>query len=198
MGKRLGGLEMDVLEAIQTRRSNGQVTDKPVPKELIEKILKAGTWAPCHFRTEPWKFFVMQGDSRRSLGQVLAEIAKKGMDDPTSESNQKKLEKILEKPFRAPVIITVAVEPDVSSEKAIILEEYGAVFSAIQNMLLAAHSLGLACIWRTGKPTYDPLMKEHFGLSEKGDVLGFLYIGYPKKEIPVVNRKPIAEVTTWL
>lgn len=189
---------MDVLEAIKTRRSYGLVSDKPVPKELIEKILEAGTWAPCHFRTEPWKFFVLQGDSRKALGQVLAEIAKNGMDDPTSESNQTKLEKTLEKPLRAPVIITVAVEPNITSEKVLVLEEYGAVFAAIQNMLLAAHSLDLACIWRTGKPTYDSLMKAHFGLSEKGEVLGFLYIGYPKKEIPSGKRKPIEDVTTWL
>jgi len=189
---------MDVFEAIKTRRSNGLVRKEPVPKELIEKILEAGTWAPSHFRTEPWKFFVLEGDSRMALGEVLVKIAEKTMDDPTSETNIKKREKILEKPFRAPVIITVAVEPNVQSEKVIIQEEYGAVYAAIQNMLLAAHALGLAGFWRTGKPTYDPLMKKLFGLSVKGEVLGFLYFGYPKKEMPPGNRKSINEVTTWL
>jgi len=189
---------MDVLEAIKTRRSNGLVSNDPVPKEVIEKILEAGTWAPSHFRTEPWKFYVLEGDSRMGLGEVLAEIAEKDMDDPTSETNKKKREKILEKPFRAPVIITVAVEPNVNAEKVILQEEYGAVYAAIQNMLLAAHALGLGGYWRTGKPTYDPLMKKLFGLSDKGEVLGFLYFGYPKKEMPAGKRKAINEVTTWL
>jgi nitroreductase len=189
---------LDVFEAIKTRRSNGLVRNEHVPKELIENILEAGTWAPSHFRTEPWKFFVLEGNSRMALGEVLVKIAEKTMDDPNSETNIKKREKILEKPFRAPVIITVAVEPNVKSEKVIVQEEYGAVYASIQNMLLAAHALGLGGFWRTGKPTYDPLMKKLFGLSDKGEVLGFLYFGYPKKEMPPGNRKAISEVTTWL
>lgn len=188
---------MDVLEGIRSRRSNGFVSDEPIPRKMIEQILEAGTWAPNHFRTEPWKFFVLTGDGRKGLGKVLVEIAKKKIDDPSSESNQKKLEKILEKPFRAPVIITVAVEPS-DNPKAMKIEEYGAVFASIQNMLLAAHSLGLGGFWRTGTPAYDPLMKDFFGLSENGEVLGFLYFGYPKRSLPDGKRKSFAEVTTWI
>lgn len=188
---------MDVLEAIKTRRSIGLVSDNPVSKELIEKILEAGTWAPSHYRTEPWKFFVLTGDSRLRLGEILAKIEEKNMDDPSSESNQKKLEKIHEKPFRAPLIIAVAVEPS-DNPKALVQEEYGAVYAAIQNMMLAAHGLGLGGFWRTGKPTYNPLMKDLFKLSEKGEILGFLYFGHPKREVPAGKRKDINEVTTWL
>lgn len=189
---------MDVFEAIKSRRSNGLVSDKPVPKETIDKILEAGTWAPSHFKTEPWKFYVLIGEGRLALGEVLAEIAKRDMEGPLNETNQKKLEKIGEKPLRAPVVVTVAVEPNVKSEKVIIQEEYGAVYAAIQNMLLAAHALGLGGYWRTGKPTYDPLMKELFGLSEKGEVLGFLYFGYPKREMSAGKRRPHEEVTKWI
>ncbi|WP_319005538.1 nitroreductase [Metabacillus litoralis] len=188
---------LDIFEVIKTRRSNGLVTDEAIPKEIIEQILEAGTWAPSHFRTEPWRFFVLRGEGRKKLGEVLVNIAQQKLDDPLSEGNQKKLEKIAEKPFRAPVIITVAVEPS-DNPKAISKEEYGAVYSSIQNMLLAAHSLGLAGFWRTGEPTYDPLMKEFFGLSDKGDVLGFLYFGYPKRSLPEGKRKPFSEVTTWI
>lgn len=188
---------MNVFDTIKSRRSNGLVLDKPVAKEIIEKVLEAGTWAPSHFKTEPWKFYVLTGEGRGVLGEVLVEIAKRKMDDPTSESNRKKLEKIYEKPFRAPVIIVAAVEPMIS-EKVIIQEEYGAVYAAIQNMLLAAHELGLGGFWRTGKPTYDSLMKELFGLSEKGEVLGFLYFGYPKREMTEGKRKPVGEVTKWI
>lgn len=98
---------------------------------------------------------------------MLLKIAKKN-----GETEEKKLEKIQAKPFRAPVIIAVAVEPS-ENPKTIKIEEYGATYACIQNMLLEAHSLGIAGFWRTGKPTYDPLMKEFFGLSENGEVLGF-------------------------
>ncbi|WLD94536.1 nitroreductase [Alkalihalobacillus sp. AL-G] len=183
---------MDVLEAIKTRRSIGLVRDEAVPESVIEQILEAGTWAPCHYRTEPWRFFILIGEGRKQLGNVLVKIAK-----INGETDPKKLEKIQEKPFRAPVVITVAVEPS-DNPKVIEIEEYGAVYACIQNMLLAAHNLGLAGFWRTGKPAYDPLMKEFFGLSAKGEVLGFLYFGYPKKDLPEGKRKSFESVTGWI
>jgi nitroreductase len=188
---------MDVLEAIKTRRSVGFVSDEPVSKDLLEQILEAGTWAPSHHRTEPWRFFVLTGDGRKPLGETLAKIAEKGMDDPSTDSNKKKLEKTLEKPFRAPAIIVAAVEPS-DNPKVIEEEEYGAVYASIQNMLLATHELGLGGFWRTGKPCYDPLMKELFGLSDKGEVLGFLYIGHPTRDVPAGKRKPVDDVTKWI
>jgi nitroreductase len=189
---------MDILEAIKSRRSMGLVKDDPVPEAVVNQILEAGNWAPSHFRTEPWRFFVLTGEGRRPLGKVLAEIAKENMDDPATETNQKKLEKTTEKPFRAPLVIAVAVEPTPDNPKVIDVEEYGAAFAAIQNMLLAAHGLGLGGFWRTGKPTYHPKMKELFGLSNKGEVLGFLYFGYPKREAPPGKRKDLDTCFKWL
>ncbi|MGD6801780.1 nitroreductase [Rossellomorea vietnamensis] len=189
---------MDIFEAIRTRRSMGLVKDEPVPEEVIHQLLEAGSWAPSHYRTEPWRFFVLTGEGRKPLGSVLAEIAKESMDDPSSETNQKKLEKTLVKPYRAPLIITVAVEPSTDHPKVIDVEEYGAVFAAIQNMLLAAHGLGLAGFWRTGQPAYHRKMKKMFGLSEKGEVLGFLYFGYPKREAPQGKRKDLSTCVKWL
>ncbi|WP_449539111.1 nitroreductase family protein [Ferdinandcohnia sp. Marseille-Q9671] len=183
---------MDVHDAIRARRSFGLVKSDEVEESIIKQILEAGTWAPSHFRTEPWRFFVLQGEGRRRLGDVLLKIAKN-----SGETDEKKLEKVQSKPFRAPVIITVAVEPS-ENPKVIEIEEFGAVYACIQNMLLEAHSLGLAGFWRTGKPTYDPLMKEFFGLSEKGEVLGFLYFGYPSRTFPTGKRKPFETVTTWI
>lgn len=188
---------MDIFEAIKSRRSIGFVSSEPVSKELIDKILEAGTWAPSHYRTEPWKFFVLTGGSRTRLGKTLAKIEEQQMEDPLSEASQKKLTKIQEKPFRAPLIIAVAVEPS-DNPRALLQEEHGAVYAAIQNMLLAAHGLGLAGYWRTGKSAYHPEMKELFKLSRNGEILGFLYLGHPKRSAPEGKRKHPDEVTTWL
>lgn len=185
------------MEALRTRRSIGRVLDKEVPKELIEKIIEAATWAPNHFKTEPWRFFVLTGDGRKRLGETLARIAERDMDDPTTDENQAKLERARNNPFRAPVVIVAAVEPS-DDPRVILKEEYAAVNAGIQNMLLAAHSLGLGAVWRTGKPCYDQEMSQSFGLSDKGEVVGFIYIGYPDLEPPARNRKSIDEVTTWI
>ncbi|MCQ6277457.1 nitroreductase [Bacillus sp. V3B] len=188
---------MDIFKAIFQRRTIGKVKPDPIEKEKIEKLLEAAIWAPNHYHTEPWKFFVLTGDGRRPLGRTLAEIAKENMDDPTTEENQEKLKKAEEKPFRAPVIITVAVTPS-DNPKVIDIEEVGAVNAAIQNMLLAAHALGLGAIWRTGKPAYHSKMKKLFGLRERDEVLGFIYIGYP--DIPQREGKRVSftEKTKWI
>lgn len=188
---------MNIFEAIRARRSIGKVKPDPVEKEKIEKLLKAAVWAPNHHHTEPWQFFVLTGEGRRLLGRTLAEIEKESMDDPMTEENQQKLKKAEEKAFRAPVIITVAVKPS-DHPKAIEIEEVGAVNAAIQNMLLAAHALGLGAIWRTGKFAYHPKMNELFGLREQDKVLGFIYIGYPDMPKREGKRISFSEKTIWV
>lgn len=188
---------MEVFEALRTRRSIGRVQEKEVAKELVEKIIETATWAPNHVKTEPWRFFVLTGDGRKRLGETLARIVARDMDDPTTEDNQRKIEKARKNPFRAPVIIVAAVEPS-DHPKVILKEEYAAVNAGVQNMLIAAHALGLGAIWRTGKPCYDREVSHLFGLSERGEVLGFIYVGYPDMTPPARKIKSVEEVTTWI
>ncbi len=189
---------MNIWEAIRGRRSIGKVKDELVPREQIEKILEAATWAPSHFQTEPWRFFVLTGEGRRPLGGVLAEIAAEKMDDPSTEVNQARLEREKAKPFRAPVVIAVAASPQVDNPKVIGSEELAATAAAIQNMLLAAHALGLGAIWRTGAVAYHPKIKELFGLEEKDHMLGFVYLGYPDMDPPHKERTSYQEKTVWI
>ena len=188
---------MELFETIKTRRSIGKVKNDPIPDEFIHKIIEAGTWAPCHHRTEPWKFFVLKEDGRNILSDTLVEILKSELDDPESEESRQRLDKISKNPFRAPVVIVTAVEPS-KSEKVLIEEEYAAVHAATQNMLLAAHALGLGAVWRTGKQCYDKRMSEAFNLSEDGAVTGFIYLGYPDMIPGKAARKSVEEVTTWI
>lgn len=190
-------LNMDVFKAIRERRSIGKVKSTEVETEKIEKILDAATWAPNHHHTEPWKFFVLTGEGRRPLGRTLAEIAKEKMEDPSSEENQTKLKKAEQNPFRAPVVITVAVTPS-DNQKAVKIEEVAAVNSAVQNMLLAAHAQGLGAIWRTGNPCYHVKTKELFDLREEDDVLGFVYIGYPDIQPKEGKRILAKDKTIWI
>lgn len=188
---------MEILDAIKTRRSIGKMKSKQVPKELIEKIIEAGTWAPNRYLTEPWRFFVISGEGRNSLAKIMEDIVIQSGIDLESEEGKKKLEKEGNKPFRAPVIIAVAAEVT-ENEKVLRLEELGAVNAAIQNMLLAAHGLGIASYWKTGKACYDPKMKEFFGLKKKDEVLAFIYLGYADMEKNPPYKKSAAELTKWI
>ena len=130
-------------------------------------------------------------------GEAMAAIAAEEMTPEEQVEKQKNLDKQKEKPMRAPVVIAVAAEPS-EEERVETLEEYGAVYASIQNILLAAHALGLAAFWRTGSHCYHPKMNEQFGLGEQGKVLGLIYIGYPMREMKEGRRRPVEQVTTWI
>ena len=191
-----GDRGMGVLEAIRTRRSVGAVLAERPPRAAIEAILEAATWAPNHRLTEPWRFVVLAGDARRAFGAATAE-ARFGPGAALGDDARAAFAAMAAKPLRAPVVIAVAVEPTVGP-KVVEIEEVAAGAAAVQNMLLAAHALGLAAIWRTGAPTYDPAVKAFFGLTPNAHLLGFVYVGYPAGAAAERPRQPHAAVTRWL
>ncbi|MEJ7840005.1 MAG: nitroreductase [Thermomicrobiales bacterium] len=184
-----------VLKAIRDRRSMGKVLETVPPRAVIEQILEAGTWAPNHHLSEPWRFFVLTGDGRLGLGAALADAVVEGQEP--GEERQRKWDHQSLRPLRAPGVIAIAVEPG-PEDQCIEIEEIASGAAAGQNMLLAAHALGLAAIWRSGRPTYSRQVREFLKLSERGVVLGFIYLGYPSMEPPKRERRPIHDVTTWL
>src|SRR5512143_1554305 len=135
---------MDIFEAIYKRHSIGHVKPDPVSRELIEKILAAGVQAPNHYKVRPWQFIVLTGSARERLGEVLAH----SLHRRNPETNEEALSKERHKPMRAPVLVAVGVHRP-GLEKVLDTENIVAVSSAMQNMQLAAHALGLASMIRT-------------------------------------------------
>jgi nitroreductase len=184
---------MEVLEAIHTRQSIGQVRPDPLPRDLIEKILSAGVQAPNHYKVRPWRFAVLTGAARERLGDAMAQSTKASQPEATEED----LQKDRGKPLRAPVIIAVAVgKPTLLKEKEI--EDICATAAAVQNMLLAAHGLGLAAMWRTGPSATDPAIKQFFGWEADQHLIGFVYFGYPLLEAAPYERPSFEDRTTWM
>ena len=69
----------EVLNNIYTRRSIRKFKEQDVPKDLVDEIVKAGTYAPSGKNLQTYRFYVMQNaDSIKSLQDVVA----KGMENP--------------------------------------------------------------------------------------------------------------------
>ncbi len=184
---------MDVIEAIHTRQSLGQVKADAVSRELIEQILSAAVQAPNHYKVRPWRFAVLTGAGREKLGEVMAHSTKTAKPETTEEE----LQKDRAKPLRAPVVIAVATaKPVLAKEKEI--EDICAVAAAVENMLLTAHALGLAAMWRTGPSATDPAVKQFLGWEADQHVIGFVYIGYPQSEPPPPARPSYEDCTVWM
>jgi nitroreductase len=169
---------MEVVDAISTRRSVGRVSDKPLPRGVLEKLLAAAVAAPNHHESEPWRFFVLSGKAREAFGDALADSLRNRRPDMEAERLEALCAAERMKPLRAPVLIVVACK---RSENPRILhqEDLHACSAAIQNLLLTAHGQGLAGMWRTGDGVYASDVKAHFGLSPDDDIAGIVYLGYP-------------------
>lgn len=184
---------MDTLEAIFSRQSIGDVKPDPVPRELIEKLLAAAVQAPNHYNVRPWRFVVLTGAARERMGEVLARsFAGRFPQVPLSA-----LDKERQRPLRAPVLIAVGVDKP-TELKMIEIENICAAAAAVENLLVAAQSLGLAAKWRTGEDARNLQLKEFLGFTPDQEVIALVYLGYPACEISPVNRPGFEDRTIWL
>ena len=163
---------MDVFEAIDTRISASLLMDPGPTDQQWEILLRAGARAPDHGRLRPWRFLIVRGEARELLGDVMAEALRASKPDTPSEA----LDRERRKPLRAPALLVVAVVP-VPHSGVPEIEQILAGGAAAQNILLAAHALGLGAIWRTGAPAYDDHVARALGLPAQARVVAFIYLG---------------------
>jgi nitroreductase len=70
------GAEMDVIEAVQKRRSTRAFKDLPVRKETIERLLGLAMNGPSAINMQPWEFVVVSGEERKRLSRALVKRMK--------------------------------------------------------------------------------------------------------------------------
>jgi nitroreductase len=184
---------VDVFEAIYQRQSVSKVKPDAVPRELIERLLDAAVQAPNHHKVRPWRLIVLQNSAREKLGEVMAQSLQARKAEATADDVQKERQK----PLRAPVVIAVAVDKP-AIPKVLEIENVAAAAAAAQNLLLAAHALGLGAIWRTGEAASDASIKAFLGLAPDQHVIGFVYVGFPETQPAPPQRPSFEDRTTWL
>lgn len=160
-------------QTILSRTSVRAYTDQKVEKDKIEKLLRAAMAAPTAVNKQPWHFVVIE--DKHVLEQIAEEI-------PTAKMAA-----------RAPLAITVCGD----MEKA--LDGEGRDFwvqdasAATENLLLAAHAMGLGAVWTSVYPIKDKVdaTRALLKLPETIVPLGTIVIGYPKeKPLPKDKWKP--------
>lgn len=186
----------DVSALIRDRRSFApeQFSSRRVHRDVVEEVLRAGTWAATHGMTQPWRFTVFQGDGLHVLREGLPHwyVQHVGQDG----LQPKKLEKLQHRLDLCNCVIGIGMVPDVNGRISPSDEEW-AVASAVQNMHLMCTAYGLGAKWTTPKFMVLPEVKVALGLPEEGKVMGLMYVGYPDRAWPESHRWPLEFVTRW-
>lgn len=186
-------VENETLHTIQFRRSVMQpaFSDQEVTKQDIETLLEAANAAPTHKRTQPWRFVVFKDQGLKRLGEELAHVYKK--TTPAEKYNEMTELNMAKKATMSKVAIAIIVNYTGELPE---WEEVAATACSVQNMWLAAHSIGLGGYWAS------PGLIKHLGnflkLEENQQCLGFFYVGRPthhEEREPV--RSPISERVRW-
>ena len=151
-----------VFENIMTRTSVRQFTSEPVPAEMVEQILRAGMAAPSAMNAQPWEFVVI--NDRDTLDKLASQL---------------RYAKMLQ---QAPLAIVVCGRAKWLDREG---NERDNIFwvddcaAATENILLAAHALGLGAVWTAAKDDRAAIVKEALGIPEDLNTLCVIPIGFP-------------------
>lgn len=193
-------MTLDQATALIRRRRTVKPDDmdssRPVPHDLLATLLENATWAPSHGLTEPWKFVVFEGESRRMLAGQLQQIYR--ATTPPSELREDKLAKMGRNPLLAPVVIAVSMERR-GGDKIPELEEVEAVACAVQNLMLSATAAGLGSFWSSPPLLESSEWKNTLGLRQEDRCLGLIYLGWPRTDRPAPTsaRRPLTNCVEW-
>ncbi len=180
-----------VLEAIYSRRSIRDYSQKAVPEEVVKEILKAGTMAPSSGNTQPWRFSIIEGKKNReyfgevALRGILGERKFLELKRKNPVLKKKKAAQLAEKIFyNAPLLIVVSGEKN----KRFLQDD---INLAAQNMFLAAHSLGIGSCWIGFRDQLnrDPIAKKMLGVPENFEIVAPLIFGYSKEKPKIPKRE---------
>jgi len=184
---------MEVLEAIKTRRSIRKYKTTPLDDKTIELVLEAARWAPSWANSQCWRFVVVKDDKiKNKLADTLTAVS---ADRPNRAAEAIR---------NAPVAIVACAEPGKSGysvqepRKPVTDKGDWYMFDvalAMQNLTLAAHSLGLGTV-HVG--AFDAKkVATILGVPEGFYVVSMTPLGYPDEEPPVRPRKELAEIVFY-
>lgn len=158
---------MDIWDAIHFRRSIRKFGDQHVSDEQVRSLLQAAMMAPSALNAQPWHFVVVRDRA------TLAEI---GARYPNAEMTK-----------GAPLAILVCADLKLEQAPGFWPQDCSA---AVQNLLLAAHALGLGAVWTAIYPLENNIAgyRELFHLPENIMPHSLIPVGYPAESPATEDR----------
>jgi len=194
-------------EEMRRRRTVRDFSAEPVPAEVVEDCLRTAGTAPSGAHRQPWRFIVVEDPAIRRRIREAAEGEERefyrGRAPDSWLAALKPLGTDEHKPFleTAPVLIAVFAErygegPDGARRDNYYVTESVGIATGL--LVAALHHAGLACLTHTPSPM--KFLNTILGRPERERPFLLLVVGYPAAgaTVPVLERKPLAEIATFL
>jgi len=191
---------MDFYDVVFKRRSIRKFKGDAVPKDVLNRILEAGRWAPSGANLQPWRFIVItKPEVKAEIAEICTRYSKEvwkrfapqtakflgGRGGTWNKSYMKNV------PVLIAVCFRVTTEP---------LGEYAfaSAWAAIQNMLLAATYENIAsCVYTHAFPEEENALKQVLGVPEAYHLAAMIQLGYAMDGPPTPPRKKLEEIVSY-
>jgi iodotyrosine deiodinase len=192
---------------IRRRRSVRAFADRPVPRAVIEHCLAAAGTAPNGANLQPWHFVVVSDPAVKQRIRLAAEEEERAFY--AERAPQEWLETLAplgtdaHKPFLeiAPYLIAIFAQPYGLAADGRKVKHYYVTESvgiATGFLIAALHHAGLATLTHTPSPM--GFLNTILGRPEHERPFLLLVVGYPAADlqVPVIAKKPLAEIATFV
>ncbi|MGA0862533.1 MAG: nitroreductase family protein [Ilumatobacteraceae bacterium] len=201
---------------LSTTRSIRRIDDRPVPDDVLERVLQAAVWAPSGGNRQPWRVVVVRD---RALKQSLADLYVDEWADyvdynlaKVPDQSPETLERV-RRQFdtggalaaglaEVPVVCVFVHDPSMLYVTDSGLGRHPVVggaslYPAVQNLLLAARGEGLGGVITTLLCRREPEIREVLSLPEPWAVHAVVPLGWPKGRHGPLRRAPLTDMVSW-
>jgi nitroreductase len=207
----------DLYALLQSRRSVRRFRPEAPPRALIEKLLEAAIAAPSASNKQPWRFLVVT--SGALIARLAAEVRTAvdriaGHVEPASETVFRAYGDYFTRFEAAPVVIVALhrpltllsnlaqpTMPDGDRTRIAAMERDSGLMGtamALENLLLAAHALGLGASGMTGPLVAVDRLRALLDVPASWEVAALVPVGFPAEQPAPTERKGLPKVVRWI
>jgi nitroreductase len=185
----------DFFDTVRSLRAHREFSDRPVPDDIVERVLEAATYAPSAENTQPWVFVVVRDPTVRS---ALGELTMKAWDGGAREYARSRLTPALFADVErgatggvsaAPVLVVIGGDRTHCNDAVL----DASIYPAVQNLLLAANALGLGSALTTLPTVLDGPLRELVALPDHVRAVAVVPLGWPARQLGRPRRAPVSE-----
>ncbi|MEM7467618.1 MAG: nitroreductase [Pseudomonadota bacterium] len=170
---------------IRNRRTVHDFEERAVSSSEITSAISLARWAPNHYRTEPWRFYLPSGEQIEAICKLNAEMVRGAKGEKVAEIKYRRWTAM-----PGWLVLCCPKSDDEIRER----EDYAACCCAAHNMSLVLWARGIGMKWTTGDITRERAFFEIIGADFNQEfVVGMFWYGYPKV-VPDQQRRPVADI----